>query len=266
MMWDTVMGWVIGIIRSDLVFQEIYSGAIRMAGTGKQQVPGLEWHLIGDTEGELWAPVIVQFDQWATDMAVIRRSEARLRSFFHRDLPMDIGGTRMWTQYEDGAMLATPDRSGFMGRALRFRFTPLRQQYALPVHDAIPLLPDRSIRSFTTGTLADGATELGAAVLADGLVLYEISVDQPCRVIFYSSAGARDADVGRPSGTLPTDGMGVLAEFEFLAPSTVECGPLIEMGNAEDPESANIYYAVTNNSGASAAVTITVTYVAIERR
>lgn len=131
MMWDEVLERAFELIQNDSVLTEIFGPAMRMAGSGAQQVPGLEYHLIGDTEGELWAPMIVQFDVWSEDMTVVTRAERRLRVMFHKDLPSTLGGLTMWMQFTDGQVLASPERSGFNGRAIRFTLTPLRRQYAL---------------------------------------------------------------------------------------------------------------------------------------
>lgn len=131
MMWDHVMERVVAEILMDDVLATIYGDAVRAAGTGEQIVPSLEWTLVGDTENELWAPMIVQFDQWTKTGEQNRRSEFRLRQLYHRDVPRTIAGdTMMWTMYSDGAVLAMPDRSNFIGRTIRFTFTPLRAKYA----------------------------------------------------------------------------------------------------------------------------------------
>lgn len=134
LMWERVMKRVLAVINADVVLQEIYDGHVRMMGSGTLQVPGLEWLLVSDVEEELWAPIIVQFDQWTPTASLVRASEFRLRALFHCELPIVLGGDMvMWSQYSDGSQLATPDRAGFVGRASRFQFTPLRRQYAFPV-------------------------------------------------------------------------------------------------------------------------------------
>ena len=130
MMWDHVMVRVLAVIKGDTELASIFGDHIRMTGTGAQQTPGLEYMLIADSENELWAPAIFQFDLWTTSAVTARDAERRLRHLFHKDIPQEIGGLMLWTVYTDGSMLATPDRSNYTGRALRFTFTPLREQYA----------------------------------------------------------------------------------------------------------------------------------------
>lgn len=132
MMWDHVMKKVVAKIIADPELSAIFGDSVRMAGVSDQKVPVLEYTLIGDAESELWEPIVIQFDLWTKTAVIGRTAERLMRSRFHKDLPQTIDGVRLWTTYSDGSMLATPDRSSFVGRALRFHFTPLREQYAKP--------------------------------------------------------------------------------------------------------------------------------------
>ena len=132
MMWDQIIARVIEQIENDPTMAQLFGDRIRAAqGSSELEVPLLEWMLIGDTEDELWAPTVIQFDLWNATAEDNRLAEARLRAMYHQDLPIVVGGLMMWAQYNDGSVLAEPDRSGFIGRALRFRFTPLRRGFAL---------------------------------------------------------------------------------------------------------------------------------------
>lgn len=133
MIWDQVMARVAGEVTTDAVLLALYGDTLIMAGTQQFQVPSIEWSLISDTEQELWAPMIIQFDIWAKEAEVNRRGEFRLRALYHKDLPVVLSGDlMMWTQFADATTLPVPDRAGIFGRSLRFRMTPLRRQYALP--------------------------------------------------------------------------------------------------------------------------------------
>lgn len=130
MMWDAVVAAIKTTCEGDGTLVGLYGTAMRMSGTGDMTGRRLEWDLIGDAEDELWAPVTVQFDQYLDSMAGLVASERRLRDLFHRDLPAEIGGLLCWLQYVDGAGLGVPSRDQYYGRAVRFRITPLREQYA----------------------------------------------------------------------------------------------------------------------------------------
>ena len=131
MMWDRVIARVKAICEADPVLLSVY-GADRMryAGVSEWAVPSLEWRLIADAEGELWAPCVIQFDQWVPDSALLIQSERRLRALFHVELPVDLAGLTCWSQFTDAEFLSSPDRSGYIGRAVRFEITPLRDRYA----------------------------------------------------------------------------------------------------------------------------------------
>lgn len=131
MIWDDLIERIYAIIDADTVLKGLYGDAMRMAGTAEHSIPSLEWTLITDRESELWAPHVIQFDQWSFNLEDVVTSERRLRALFHQDLPVLLGGDLLvWAEYQDGTVLAAPDRNGFAGRAVRFRFTPLRERYA----------------------------------------------------------------------------------------------------------------------------------------
>lgn len=134
MMWDRVIEAMRATILADADLVAIYGDRVRMATTSatpfNPKTPVLEWTVVGDTEVDQWAPVIVQLDQWAPDIEEVIASERRLRILFNPELPTQYSGLFMWAQYIDGNVLATPDRAGYCGRGVRFRFTPLRE-----IHD-----------------------------------------------------------------------------------------------------------------------------------
>lgn len=133
MMWDRIIEALRTVILADAVLAPIYGDRVRMASASATpfvpDVPILEYSVIGDVERDQWAPTIIQFDQWAPDVEVAVESERRLRRIFNPELPQHFAGLYMWAQYVDGTVLATPDRNGFAGRAVRFRFTPLRERH-----------------------------------------------------------------------------------------------------------------------------------------
>jgi hypothetical protein len=127
--WDYVIAEAVDLAAADAALVGIFGTAMYYAGSRTYAVPSLEHQLITETEGELWNPMIVQWDIWTRTMAETLTAERRLRVLFHQELPITIGGMPMWCQYEDGEGLSTPDRDNVYGRAVRFRFTPLRSLY-----------------------------------------------------------------------------------------------------------------------------------------
>lgn len=131
MIWDDLLERIAVILNADAALSPVFGQNMRMAGTAEHVVPSLEWTLIADREDELWAPHVIQFDIWSDNVEQVIAAERRVRSLFHQDLPVKFGGDLLaWSQYQDGTVLAMVNRDGFAGRALRFRITPLRGQYA----------------------------------------------------------------------------------------------------------------------------------------
>jgi len=133
MMWDRVIARLLEVLLADAKIDELFGDRIRMTGSGESPTPRdslLEFMLIADTEREIDAPCVIQFDVWAPTMDATAAGERRLRQLFNRELPVDYGEGPMWAQYVDGSTLASPNRDGFSGRGVRFRFTPLRERYA----------------------------------------------------------------------------------------------------------------------------------------
>lgn len=138
MKWDVVLDRALDAILAHAVLGPLFGTRVVKAGPWSldalPEMPRLEWTLVADSEDELWAPCIFQFDIWARNEDDLLTGERWLRRLFHQDLPFALGSgdaaITMWGQYTgEKAELATPDRDGFYGRAIRFRFTPLRDRY-----------------------------------------------------------------------------------------------------------------------------------------
>lgn len=129
MQWDAIVERVRNACVGDPALVAIFGSAMRYTGSGDHAVPLLEWMLIADGQQEQWAPCTVQLDVWHRDLDAVVTAERRLRRLFHQELPFDFEGLTTWGEYLDGEVLASPDRDGYFGRALRFRLTPLRDRY-----------------------------------------------------------------------------------------------------------------------------------------
>lgn len=126
MRWHDVIWAISQAAAADSILRGIYADAIYANGARNWEIPSLEYDLITDSASELWEPCTVQWDQWCLSMEDLVVSEARLREMFDHAVPTTIQGVVMWAEFTDGASLTAPERSGFYGRAARFRFTPLR--------------------------------------------------------------------------------------------------------------------------------------------
>lgn len=130
MQWDNILARVKTALEGDARLVEIFGDAFRLAGSGEHTVPLCEWSLIANTERELWEPCTIQIDLWAPSFDLVADAERVVRRLFHQQLPVDLDGIQCFSQFLDGDTLASPDRDGYSGRAVRFRITPLREIYA----------------------------------------------------------------------------------------------------------------------------------------
>lgn len=129
---------------------------------------------------------------------------------------------------------------------------------------ALAGLASRATVTLTSGSLANNAVENGTVTLAKSSLLHSIEADRACRVVFYSTDAARTADAGRALGTPAAPGLGVLAEFAFSAADTIDCGPRPLLANGDSSPTTSVYYALTNLSGATSTVALTLVHLKLE--
>jgi len=129
--WHQVLQAASDLAAATPALANIYGAdGFRYAGTSPYVTPALEHQLVADGEDELWAVCTIQFDQWCRTMEDLLASEHQLRLLFHVETQRDYAGMPCWSQYNDGETLASPDRDGAFGRAIRFRMSTLRERYA----------------------------------------------------------------------------------------------------------------------------------------
>lgn len=126
-------------------------------------------------------------------------------------------------------------------------------------------LGSRAALSGTSPSLADGAQ--GPIDIAEGYKTYallKVQTSTAAWVRIYVSEAARQADAGRTEGTDPLPGAGVIAEVITTGAETVLITPGTIGFNNENPVTSNIPIRVTNLSGSTAAITVTLTAVQLE--
>lgn len=127
--------------------------------------------------------------------------------------------------------------------------------------------PNAAIATFTTSTLANGATANGTVAMAKTAALLHVAVSQAARLRLYINSAARTADASRSNQTPPVPGTqhGVLVDLYLDTGDkfTWQMSPLAVLYNWDATQSSNIYYAVTN-LGNTAAITVSLTYVPME--
>ena len=95
-------------------------------------------------------------------------------------------------------------------------------------------------------------------------MLLKIQVDRAAWVRVYTSNSARSADAGRSIDVDPTPGSGVLAEIITTAAQTQVLTPAVIGFNDDSPVADTIYLAVTNRSGSTSTVQVTLTALKLE--
>lgn len=134
MRWDFVVEQWIARLNADPALLSVLGGGnlIYPAQASRPvTVPSIEYLVSSDTEGELFNPITVVVDFWARGIKKSAQIERRIRLLTHSDVGQDVGGERMWLQYQDGRTLEYPKEEGVVHRQLEFLFTPMREKYAV---------------------------------------------------------------------------------------------------------------------------------------
>lgn len=125
-------------------------------------------------------------------------------------------------------------------------------------------LPTRATLSGVTSSLADGAPGPINITGYKSYMLMKLETSAAAWVRIYTSEAARIADASRLEGTDPLPGAGVIAEVITTGAQTVLISPGAIGFNDEGPVTTNIPVRVTNKSGATAAITVTLTALQLE--
>ena len=122
-------------------------------------------------------------------------------------------------------------------------------------------LPSITTAAVTTASLANGAN---ARVFVSGFTAYALLTIQTSAaswVRVYSSNAAVTADQSRTQGTDPTPGSGVITEVINTGANVQLITPGSIGFSSEATPATNIPLSVTNNSGSTLAITVTLTLV-----
>jgi hypothetical protein len=121
-------------------------------------------------------------------------------------------------------------------------------------------------RTTLVGTATNLANNATATIVISGSPSYfllSIGTNNSSWVRLYTNNASLVADAARPRGTDPTYGSGVIAEIITLGPSTQTITPSVTGFNDDSPVSNNIYCAVTNLSGATNTIVVTLNIVSL---
>ena len=125
-------------------------------------------------------------------------------------------------------------------------------------------LQSRSTKTGTTGSLADAAQADLDITGFKAYALLTISTDRAARVRLYVSAATRTADASRVEGTDPTSDAGLIAEVITTGAQTVIISPGAYGFNLESSPTTTIPCRVTNKSGSTSTVQVTLNVLQLE--
>lgn len=121
----------------------------------------------------------------------------------------------------------------------------------------------RSQVTYTTASLAAGATETGTITVPKAYAIHKIETDHPARVRIYVSAAHRSADLSRSVAVDPTGDHGCVLEVVTTAAiPSLHLSP-IAIG-ASPVDGTDAYIAVQNTDSVSRAVTVTIDVLSME--
>jgi hypothetical protein len=125
-------------------------------------------------------------------------------------------------------------------------------------------LQSRTTKAGTTASLANNARGDLNITGFKGYALLAIQTDKAAWVRIYANAATRSADASRLESVDPTPDAGVIAEVITTGAQTVLVSPSIIGYNLESPVTTTIPCSVTNKSGSTGTVTVTLTVLQLE--
>jgi hypothetical protein len=125
--------------------------------------------------------------------------------------------------------------------------------------------PVRATATYTTGSLAAGAREVGIVAVAASYLLQRVQLSGTGRVRLYDTTGHRDADATRPPGTDPvsTADVGLMLDYAMQTAGTRTLSPMVT-GASFEAAPTSVPITVDNLGGAAAALTVTLTFLRLE--
>jgi lysophospholipase L1-like esterase len=123
----------------------------------------------------------------------------------------------------------------------------------------------RKVGVVTTGSVANNTTISALLPIAKSYRLLKITTDKPARVRLYDTAAHRTADVARSSSVDPTGEHGCYLDLVTgLSSLTKTLSPQVDGSNFETIPVSDIPITVTNLSGTTGTVTVTVSFISTE--
>ena len=126
-------------------------------------------------------------------------------------------------------------------------------------------LNQRTTDSVTFNSLADGATATGTLALGKTYQLLKVETSHAAWVTMYIDAASRTNDQNRNIETDPLPGAGIVAEIVTTGDTIQNITPGVVGWNNDSTPGTTCYLKVVNNSGNTANLTITATFVVTEK-
>jgi hypothetical protein len=127
-----------------------------------------------------------------------------------------------------------------------------------------PVSASRTSLSGITNSLADTASANLTIAGYKGYMLYKIQTSAAAWVRIYTDSASRDADASRLEGSDPVPGSGVIAEVITTSAQTILISPGALGFNNETVPNTNIQLRITNKSGTTRTISVTLTAVQLE--
>lgn len=188
---------------------------------------------------------------WRVNVADLDQRDIYLSLIAPSGYPIENGDTLYWANSNPaGTPVALADGDVVQYNAAESKFKPAQISSA------------RSEVSGTTASIADGASaDVTITNTGKAGQLLSIETSAAAWVTVYASQATRTADAARTETTDPTAGSGVLAEVITTGAQTVLLTPGATYFNVESTPTSDLYLKVVNKSGASAAITATLSVV-----
>lgn len=193
-------------------------------------------------------------------------------------------GATNFTVYVDGELVGTLVLNPNQGQAILSLDAPVARFATVSIH--APVVPPAGLNppiyflftfedsqgairrgtvSYATPALVNNATHTSVMPLSRSFFAYRVQTSAPARVRLYTRTSYRTADASRPFGTAVAGENGLILDVQTSALNLIYDLPNPVAGsNLEDVVTDDIALSVTNLSGVTQAITVTVTRAPIE--
>lgn len=117
----------------------------------------------------------------------------------------------------------------------------------------------RTTATIISDTISNGETDMVTFATPKSIEILAVTSSGPARIRLYSTIQAQFNDAIRAVTTRPTAGAGIILETVHETAGTINLDPHAHGSNMENPPAPELYATITN-TGTTAALTVTLTY------